>query len=185
MKKLKRALEVGLQRLEAMDGELHALPQELDRLEAMANRRWDAACIDAGVVGMRLEREQLLRDETRAQSSHGYGQLVQYGVYGLFCLFKRRRWSWQEASTIVDGEQPFKDVRIGLRDNEVKAIAVSAVARHYRVSVSQAVAMLQKEGWRLYTRDEFLGLGREMKRLVEQGKLQIRQAQERRLLESG
>jgi hypothetical protein len=155
MKLLGEAAAAAMIRLGDLESEARGLVSQLDSLDIHLHRAFTAVCIDSYVAYLNAERNRMLNDEKRAETNASLATLPAMGAYGLFSLFTGQEPNWKGAVSSIFREQPYGDIRVGARSNEMKLINVSGIARERGISVTEVVAYLEQTDYKVFSWPEF------------------------------
>jgi hypothetical protein len=155
MKLLSEAMAATMTRLKNIDNGARTLVLELDGLDIRLHRAFTALCIDGYVTHLNVERKQMLKDEERAATGASLIRLPALGAYGLFSFLRGQKPDWEWAAGSILRDEPYGDIRVAGKNDDVKLINVSGIARGRGTAVAQVVAYLEQTGYAVLSWPEF------------------------------
>jgi hypothetical protein len=155
MKLLSEAAAAAMVRLDHIEDEARRRVLELDGLDIRLHRAFTAVCIDTYVGYLNLERNQMLKDEKQAETSASLARFPALGVYGLYSLFTGQEPDWKGAISSIFREEPYEDIRVAGKNDDVKLINTSGIARRRGITIAEVVTHLQETGYTVLNWPEF------------------------------
>ena len=170
MRQLAQATGKEMAKLADIEHEIRDLLAELDSLDVRLRRAHDAVSIDSLVAHLNRERERMLESERSAKFGSSLAGVSLLGVVGLVCLCRRQKPDWDASVRKFLPREPFGDVRVVVKGNNVGLINVAKTARDQNTDIVSVVANLEQEGNEVLHWEEFEARARNVRKAVLSGR---------------
>ena len=144
------------EKLEAMEQEIQALPEELYSIVA----RLDRGKLQSVLIRLEQDCDQLYEKQSAAQSS---------GVFTLPLIFRLETLSFTPITSEDRSKwrEAYKSkVRVVIGEGKVEVMAASEIAEKYKTTVSQIAPVARQQGYIVLRWDQYIKLLDEIGKLI-------------------
>ena len=185
MKQLAEATGKERAKLADIEREAVDLLAELDNLDVRLHRAHNAVSIDSLVAHLSIERKRMLEDEERAEAGRGLGSLLSLGLFSIVCLCRGQKPDWGRLVSVCFTEEPFGDVRVVLKGNDIRLVNIAKTARERNMDIISVVVDLKQKGNEVLHWEEFEARARNMRRAALSGKSELAEGPKPQALPTG
>ena len=177
MKLLNKATAKTMIRLTNTEHEARKLLSQLDTLDVRLHRASGAVSIDLGALHLDMERKRMLDEEKRAKTSRSVSRFPALAIGALTSRFCGQRPDWDTLVPATFREESFGDIRITIREDNIKLVNLSKMARKWDMPIMDVVAYLKQKGNEILNWQEFEARVKNMRRGVLSGEMVLGEGQ--------
>lgn len=119
----------------------------------------------------------MLDKEKRAKTSRSLAGFPALGILALIPLFRGQRPDWDTLVPATFRKESFGDIRITIREDNIKLVNLSKMAREWDMPIMDVVAYLKQKGNEILNWQEFEARVKNMRRAVLSGEVVLGERQ--------